>query len=816
MRRYLPVLIILLWSEAPIRAQGLLIPEAKHKTQPLAMVSHEVTISIQDQAAETVVEQTFRNHTNREVQAKYVFPVPRGASVRAFTMMVNGVKVDGKLVDGAEARQLCADCVRLSQDPGLIDYLGNNLLTMTVQAIQPGKDLMVTVKYSALAPQDNGLIEYVYPLKTDGKATSTLEKFSLKANIKSQHAIQNVYSPTHALTLTRSSDREVIIRFEREQAVLDKDFQLFYTLTNKDVSLTSVIHRSTATEDGYFLFLISPRLEAPQQIIPRDLLLVLDTSGSMKGVKMDQARKALHYFLQNMNKQDRFALMNFSTSVTRYQNELLDAKPEEIGKARKWVDALEATGGTAIDKALSAALEMRTRDEGRSFTVIFFTDGLPTIGESNPETIVKNVEKRNSSNTRIFTFGVGNDVNATMLDKLAESTRAVSTYVRQEEDIEVKASGLWSKITNPVLTNLKLTAGKDIILSEMYPPELPDLFQGGQLVVMGRYRGTGKATLVLSGLVGTEKKEFSYDIHFQEKTANEYAFVEHLWARRKVGYLLDQIRANGETKELVDETKLLARKYGIVTPYTSYLILSEGVVPLLNAKPAKLQVFGQRPVILDRAGKEPLALQKFLEEVKVTPENVEQCRNVMMAANLKDDADGKCCCSPDPVKRARGECTCCKHVNGKCPCKASRAKTALDKQKAYEACCAALRKGDLTGVQAGRLGVDLSIQCGNLRNQSRVEQTAQRDLLGRDCIEIGGIWIDRGYDVNKTKTVAVKALSAAYFRLLEKHPELKEVFRMGNHLVWVTPSGTALLLDTCDGKEMLTDDEIASLFKGKK
>ncbi len=600
MRRSLSVLVILLGSTASIHAQGLLIPEAKYKTQPLAMVSHEVAIAIQDQAAETVVEQTFRNHVNRELEASYVFPVPRGASVRAFKMMVNGTKVDGKLVQGPAAQQLCAHCARVTQDPGVIDYVGNNLLTVAVPSIKPGQNVKVTVTYSALAGQDNGLIEYVYPLKTDGKATRTLEKFSLKARIKSQHAIQNVYSPTHTFNMRRASDREVHVEFNREQALLDKDFQLFWTLTNKDVGLTSMIHRSTATEDGYFLFLISPRLEAPQQIVPRDVLLVLDTSGSMKGAKMEQARKALHYFLNHLNKQDRFALMNFSTTVNKYQNELLEANAEELGKARQWVDNLQPTGGTAIDKALSTALEMRTRDEGRTFTVIFFTDGQPTVGETNPEVIVKNVERRNSATTRIFTFGVGNDVNATMLDKLAGNTRATSTYVRPDEDIEARASGLWGKITNPVLTNLKLSAGKDIILAETYPPDLPDLFQGGQLVVLGRYRGTGKAKLVLSGLVGREKKEFPYDVHFQDRTGNDYAFVEHLWARRKVGYLLDQIRANGEQKELVDETKLLARKYGIATPYTSYLLTSEGVVPVLNPNPAKLQLQGQRPAILER------------------------------------------------------------------------------------------------------------------------------------------------------------------------------------------------------------------------
>ena len=816
MRRHLPLFLILLGTTPPASAQGLLLPEAKFQVQPLAMVSHEVAIAIQDQAADTVVEQVFRNHTNRPLEATYVFPVPRKASVREFSMLVDGVKVDGKLVNGAEARQLCARCARLSQDHGLIEYLGNDLLTMTVPGIRAGKDVHVMVKYSALAVQDNGLIEYVYPVKTDGKFTSTLEKFAVKAVIKSQHAVQNVYSPTHVVNVSRVNDKEVAVAFEKAQALLDRDFQLFYTLTNKDVGLTAMIHRPNRAEDGYFMFLLAPRLEAPKQIVPRDLLLVLDTSGSMSGVKLEQAKKALHYFLNNLNKEDRFALMTFSSSVTRHQNEFLEANAEELDKARKWVDALQTAGGTAIDQALREALDMRTRVVGRSFTVAFFTDGLPTVGENNPAVIVKNVEKRNTADTRIFTFGVGNDVNATMLDKLAETTRAVSTYVRPQEDIEAKVSAMWSKITNPVLTNLKLTAGKDVILSEMYPPELPDLFQGGQLVVMGRYRGAGKAKLTLTGLVGSEKKEFAYDVQFQEKTFGDYAFVEHLWARRKVGYLLDQMRANGEQKELVDETKSLAKRYGIATPYSSWLIMPEGVAPIINNQPAKLQALNQRPAILDRPGKETLALQKFLEEANVTPENVEKVRSTVLAATLKDNADGKCICSPDPVKRSQGVCSCCKHVDGKCPCKISRATTALDKQKALEDCCNLLRNGNQAGVQAGRLGVDLSIQCSTLRNQCRVEQTAQRELLGRTCIDVGGIWVDTGYDVKKTKTVAVKALSDAYFRLLELHPELKEVFRMGNHLVWIAPSGTALLLDACAGQETLTDAEIASLFAAGK
>src|SRR5262249_3544173 len=153
------------------------------------------------------------------------------------------------------------------------------------------------------------------------------------------------------------------------------------------------------------------------------------------GPKMEQARKALKYCLDNLNKdKDRFALINFATTVNRYKDNLVAAEADQIAQAKKWVDELEATGGTAIDGALASAQELRdTKEEGRSFTIVFFTDGQPTIGETDVDKIMKSTLARNTANTRIFTFGVGDDVNATFLDTLAEKTRALATYVRPEE-----------------------------------------------------------------------------------------------------------------------------------------------------------------------------------------------------------------------------------------------------------------------------------------------------------------------------------------------------------------------------------------------
>jgi Ca-activated chloride channel family protein len=830
MRRYLPVLALLLSGMGSAYGNGLLIPEERN-VPPLAMVHHHVNITMEDQVAVTRVEQSFRNHTDRQLEATYVFPVPKGASVNQFTMWVDGKEVKGEMIEADKARQVYSDIVRRVQDPGLLEYMGNNLLRMRVYPIEPKKDQKVALSYTSVAHRDAGLVEYVYPLKTDGKATSTLEEFSIKAVIKSQQPIQNVYSPTHAVSFRhgytkegRATDHEMIVEFEKKQGLLDKDFQLFYATGDKDVGLTTLTHRPISSEKGYFLLLISPKVELPKdQSIPRDMVFVLDTSGSMRGVKMDQAKRALKYCLDNLAPHDRFGMMNFATTVNKYRDGLVDSTKEQVEHARKWVDRLEATGGTAIDAALAAALDMRTSDSGRTFTIVFFTDGQPTVGETNVDKITKNVLAKNTANTRIFTFGVGDDVHATFLDNLAEQTRAVSTYVRPAEDIEAKVSSLYSKISNPVLANLKLSAGNDVRFDEIYPPQLPDLFHGGQVIVLGRYAGQGPTAIRLSGTVGKEAREFVYEMTFADKTADDKGFVEQLWARRKVGYLLDQIRANGEKKELVEETVALAKKYGIATPYTSYLIVPDGPMPVAQGAirggtPTTHAAlgsgfggfsggfgggfggrFGGNP---GGQGGPPLAnspkvadfakqVQKKPGDLEVNRDKLESERFAFLQSELQRKPEG----SKDGVLRALSE--------------------AGAKKGAYDQAKEALQYRRVDRVQTGKLGVDLSIDSCNLRNQCQLTQTALRNVAGRNCLEVGGVWIDEGFDA-KMPVVAVKCMSAAYFRILEKQPQLKDVFKLGSYLVWVTPNGSALVIDTNDGKAEMSDADIDTLFVAKK
>ncbi len=770
MSRWLLVLCAAALCAVSARANGLLVP-ADADLPPLALVRHEVQVTVVEQVADTQVTQVFRNHTDRPLEATYIFPVPKGASVTRFSMWVNGKEEKGELVEAGKARQIYTDIVRRMQDPGLLEHIGSNLLKVRVYPVPARGEQKLRVAFTALAERDSGLVRYLYQLRSGKKAATALEKFSLDVTLKSAKPIHNVYSPSHPVTVKHRGDRQAHVHFEREKAALDRDFELYYSPGGKDVGLTALTYRPEADADGYAMLLLSPRAELAQsRQAPRDFVFVLDTSGSMAGPKMAQARKALEFCLNSLHKGDRFALLNFATTINKYRDGLTSVNPAEVSRACGWVRALQANGGTAINDALAAALEFRPDSGGRTFTVVFFTDGQPTVGEVDPDRILKNTLAKNSANTRIFTFGVGDDVNAVLLDRLADQTRALSTYVRPEEDIEVKVSGLYARISHPVLTDLKLKTSSNVTLREMYPAKLPDLFHGGQLVVLARYSGQGHAAVTLTGTVGDEKKQFVYEVNFPKTTKNDRAFVEGLWARRKVGYLLDQVRSNGEKKELVDEVVALAKKHGITTPYTSYLIVPDGA----PTPPAT-----------------PLA---------ATPPPARYLQHAPQYFAPSAPVGG-----PAPVVRGAPSPT-----NGMLPQGSFSAAQNVPLPAPGPAPCVAPPASTVT-AQTGTEGVNLALRLKELRTGDRPAEAKTRRIAGRTCVECNGTWADQGFRANMP-IVKVKALSEGYFRLLELHPELKEVFALGTKVVWVTPSGTALVIDPGNGKEQLGDEEIAKLF----
>ena len=822
MKHLITFAALLMLTSGFANANGLLIP-SEPELPALAMLNHIVDISIEDQVAITKVQQTFRNHTDRDLEATYIFPIPAGASVRDFAMWVNGEKVKGELVSADKARSTYTSIIRQTRNPALLDYIGSDMLSLKVFPVKAGGDQKIELSFTSLAKKEHNVAEYVYPLESDRASASTLEEFRITATLKSQQPISNIYSPSHNITVERKNDREATIKFEELAVQLERDFQLYFTSSTDDIGMTAIQHRPVADEDGYVMFLLSPRAELSKtQKVPRDIVFVMDTSGSMRtDGKMNQAKEALKHCIGSLSPDDRFAVISFASTVNRYRDQLVDASSDHIDNSSNWVEKQHSGGGTAIHSALMAALKMRGDDAKRMFTVAFFTDGQPTIGETDTAKILADLGKNNSARTRIFSFGLGDDLNAVFLDQIAEQTRAISSYVRPKQSIEAKVSSFFKKIHHPVLANLKIATNNDKIrLAEVYPPQLPDLFHGDQLVVLARYQGQGSGGIVLDGNVGPVDRKFEYQVNFQERK-NDKDFVEELWARRKVGYLLDQIRINGEQQELVDEVVSLSKRYGITTPYTSYLIMSDAPSGLA-AKRGFGGGRGAGGAIRGGGGGFGGGGARFEADLFGAPMALapqadgQRQRKVAEVAKQVQTATGGLAMNRDRLQNESLNLVVPSSEALKSLSKsdksryfkfadAKRMKTTLDRAKQN------YQQGNLAGNQTLALGVELSQRTKELKSQQQLEATAIRNVNSRNCMEYGGIWIDEEFDA-EAKSVTVKAQSDAYFRMLERFPQMKEVFQLGNHLVWITPNGTALIIDTTDGNEKMSDQDIDLLF----
>jgi len=383
--------------------------------------------------------------------------------------------------------------------------------------------------------------------------------------------VRAVYSPSHTIAVSRDDDRHFSAGYEANNILPDIDFDLFYTVSTEGIGLNLLPYRDPSTDEGFFLLLAAPSLDVDAaKVVAKDVIIILDQSGSMEGEKFSQAQNALKYVLNHLNDEDRFNIVAFSTGTRPYAQKLQSAS--NASEATRWVDSLAAEGGTDINRALLEALDMA--DSERPTILIFLTDGLATEGVVNTDEIIAGVARAASSNVRLFDFGVGDDVDTILLDTLAEQNHGASSYVRPGQPIDEVVSGFYSKVSTPVLSDIVLDFG-DIVPSDLYPNPLPDLFAGTQLVVVGRYRNSGPATIELTGTVNGEPQKFVYPRqHFDDSGGKD--FIPRLWATRKIGYLLNQIRLHGENKELIDQIVKLSVRYGIVTPYTSYLVTEPG------------------------------------------------------------------------------------------------------------------------------------------------------------------------------------------------------------------------------------------------
>ena len=561
---------------SPAGADGIIIVDPPpgvdvRLDQSLAIKYHHVDIQIKDQVATTRVDQVFVNDNPWTAEGTYIFPLPQGAAVSDFVMWVDGKAVHGEILEADEARTIYDDVVRRMKDPALLEYVGRKALKASVFPIPPGEERKIELEYSQILPVENGLVHYIYPLSTERFSSRPLEDLVVRAQIESREPLKAVYSSRHEVSIDREDDYHALLGLEQSDVLPDRDFELFYTISSEKIGLNLLSFKEEG-QDGFFLLLAAPDVKVnEEEIVVKDIILVLDTSGSMQGEKMDQAKEAARYVLDHLNPLDRFAIVSFATTTRSFSPSLEPAAQADKGK--DFLDRLEAMGSTDINRAMIEAVGLA--EEVRPTTLIFLTDGLPTEGVTVTGAILDNVARESPDNVRIFSFGVGDDVDTDLLDQISLDHGGASTYVRPGEEIDEEVSAFYRKVKMPVLSDLSLDWG-DIIVDQVYPQRIPDLFAGSQLILLGRYREGGPAKITLKGMVNQEERSYTYeDLSFRKEGGDD--FIPRLWATRAVGYYLTQIRLYGEKQEWIDSIVSLSTRYGIITPYTSFLVQEKDI-----------------------------------------------------------------------------------------------------------------------------------------------------------------------------------------------------------------------------------------------
>lgn len=690
--------------------------------------SHRVTVEIDNQVAVTKIEQVFVNEGSGLAEGQYLFPLPEGAAVSDLTLFIDGVPIKGQILDAKQAQQIYTEIVRRSRDPVLLKYVGRSAIQANIFPIPPRQERKIEITYSSIVTADSGLLSYTYPLRTDYASSLPVRETSVSVTARSRDPISTVYSPNPFVIISRPDDYTFRAGFEASNFRATDDFAVYYGIASKEINASLLTYRASAVEDGFFMLMLTPPLSVgADRVIPRDVVFVLDQSGSMAGEKWEQARAAVRYVLKNLNPQDRFNVVAFSTGYRVYARTLQPAGEAE--GAINWINGLEAIGGTDINGALTTALQATDRE--RQTIILFLTDGLPTEGVTDTRKIIENFQALATPNVRLFAFGVGNDVDTFLLDSLSSGYGGTSVYVRPNENIEQRVSSLYNKIVSPVLTAIRLDADGPI-LEDMYPSApLPDLFAGSQLIVTGRFRGEGTATITLTGQLNGQTQRYTYsDLKFPANAGGQ-PFIPRLWATRKIGALLNQIRLGGEKPELVDSIIRLSVRYGIITPYTSYLIQEDDI---------RLRRDG--PGIIPPPGQPGATIVPLMS--RATPPAANYAGGPPSGAAAVDKA---------------------------------REAGALQGAEA-PAMLPTATSGGRAGGQQGQEGQS----GGGARTEppELIKQVGDRTFVLRD-----GIWLDTLYTPETMKPVPVIFLSEAYFKLLDEHPEIKEYLALGERVIVV-------------------------------
>jgi Ca-activated chloride channel family protein len=561
-------------SAGATRADGAILPDALSPNY-LAVRYHHVTVEIKAGHAVTRVEQEFYNPHPVTVAGRYTFPIPPDAILSNFEATLDGQPQAVIRQNQAQTNAALYDVITQRRDPSLLQYADWETLAFDL-SLPAGGSRQMSLEYEEVRPPTGGLYHYRYILSTERYTAQPLDKASITVNINSSAGLSTVYSSSHNVTTEHLPGGQVRVHWQAENVQPTEDFDLFFAPA--EGGFGSGLLTGQREGNNHFLFLFAPDTEAVQDdTLPKDMVFVIDRSGSMAGEKMEQARNALHFILSRLNPADRFSVIGFDEDITALSDTLQTPDRQSLADARRFVDALSADGSTNLEAALQTGLNILTRSEPRpnaSKMIVFLTDGLPTAGVTDIGLIADAVGRANQEvAARLHVFGVGYDVNTHLLDRLAAENGGSVTYVQLGENLELVLANFYGRIANPVLTDVQVSF-EGMSVSDLHPQPLPDMFQGSSLLLTGRYQADdSNVTVRVRGRVGAAQREYVY--HFNLEQAGDHHFVPRLGATRQVGQLLDKIRVEGETPALIEEIRGLGLGYGLVTPYTTFAIQAQ-------------------------------------------------------------------------------------------------------------------------------------------------------------------------------------------------------------------------------------------------
>jgi Ca-activated chloride channel family protein len=550
--------------------------------------SSDVRVDLADRVLRYEITETFVNRGSRIGEADFMFPLPKGAAFQDLKLSINGEMVAGETMSADRARQIYEEIVRRQRDPALLEWMGYGLLRARIFPIAPGEQKKVVVRFQTVAPREGDAlrVDYFRGMRTNQRQLNQEPegRTSFVLTYPNDPMYGTAYSPTHSIfeqrygsddssdgnasfaSNYRGSTRRVEVRDARGEVTL------LIPIRRSTSAAISLLTNAPGNGDGFALITLSPPAVRPRPV-PRDVTFVIDVSGSMSGQKIEQARAAGKQLLGTLSPMDRFRLIDFSSDVRTFRDSYSSATRDNLRAAERYLDQLEAQGSTNISGALDEALSTPVQ-AGRLPIILFLTDGQPTVGERDASVIGSNVAKQRGSR-RLFTFGVGADLNVSLIEQLALEGRGTASFVRPEESVERAVGIVASRLTSPLVTDVRVHAD-GVRLLKMHPSGPVDIFAGEDLVLLARYDGSGDAVLRFDGQTTNGPVSWSTRVNFPDRS-RENPFVARLWATQRVGYLSAEKRKHGGSQEIDDEIRDLGDRFGIPTEFSSYLVVEPGM-----------------------------------------------------------------------------------------------------------------------------------------------------------------------------------------------------------------------------------------------